>query len=83
MHGNPLAEGLLLTCSFDYLTDTFSNKAFTIYLTVVDFVIPMVPVFYYYIKIATEVIMYYRRQQLVVKKIGMSKKTIKRVRVTE
>ena len=57
---------MLITCSFDYLTDTFSNKSFVVYLTVVDFVIPMFPLFTLYFLIAKEVIGYYRKQKAVI-----------------
>ena len=71
---------MLITCSFDYLTDTFSNKSFVVYLTVVDFVIPMFPLFTLYFLIAKEVIGYYRKQKAVMSNLGMPKHVIKRVR---
>jgi len=69
----------LITCSFDYLTNTYTNKAFTIYLTVVDFVVPMIPLVYLYLNITKEVVLYYKRQRAVVQVLGMKRHVLKRV----
>ena len=72
---------MLITCTFDYLTETVSNKYFVVYMFVVNFVIPMFPLVACYFHIAKEVIEYYKKQKAVMNSLGMPKHVIKRVMV--
>jgi r-opsin len=46
-------EGFLTTCSFDYITLTWSNRAFVAYLYVLGFALPCVLIAFSYVRIAT------------------------------
>jgi hypothetical protein len=43
-----LAEGLLITCSYDYLSDDWNHKSFILYAFVCNYVMPMITVIYFY-----------------------------------
>ncbi|TRY61167.1 hypothetical protein TCAL_05859 [Tigriopus californicus] len=71
-------EGMLISCSFDYLTRTPSNRAFVVYLTFFDFFLPFMPLMYLYFKICLEVLGYYHKQNKVMNTLGMPKHVVKR-----
>lgn len=73
------SEGMLISCSFDYLTRTQSNRAFVVYLTFFDFFLPFIPLLYLYFKICLEVLGYYHKQNKVMNTLGMPKHVVKRV----
>ena len=41
-------EGLLVSCSFEYLEDTWNQKSYTLFIFCCNFVIPMTCIFYFY-----------------------------------
>ncbi len=41
-------EGLLLTCSFDYLTDTWEAKTYSLFIFGLSFCLPMVFIVWFY-----------------------------------
>ena len=54
-------EGLLLTCSFEYTTDTFENKSYVLFLTITSFLLPLILIFYFYILIIKTVHNYHKK----------------------
>jgi hypothetical protein len=44
-------EGLLITCSYDYLTDDWNHKSFILYAFICNYVFPMLTVIFFYSQI--------------------------------
>ncbi len=51
-------EGYGMWCSFDYLTDTPSNRSFVVFLNVVMYVLPMAFIIFFYSQVNTKTITY-------------------------
>ena len=41
-------EGLLVSCSFEYLEDTWNQKSYTLFIFIGNYIIPMCCIFYFY-----------------------------------
>lgn len=50
------AEGLLVTCSYDYLTEDWSHKSFVLYAFIGNYLIPMSIVIFFYSQIVKAVV---------------------------
>ena len=50
------SEGLLITCSYDYLTDDWNHKSFILYAFICNYVFPMLAVIYFYSQIVKAVV---------------------------
>jgi len=46
--GGYTTEGMLFTCSYDYLTDDFNHKSFVLFAFVFNYMVPMILTFFYY-----------------------------------
>lgn len=64
-------EGLLLTCSFDYLTDTWTNQAFTAFFFSGCYLVPMLFITYFYSQIVVAVIVHERTLRAQAKKMNV------------
>lgn len=64
-------EGLLLTCSFDYLTDTLSNQMYCITIFSFDYVIPMCFVIFFYSQIVIAVVSHEKALKAQAKKMNV------------
>jgi len=53
--GNYAAEGLLYTCSYDYLSPDWSSRTFVMFAFVFNYCLPMLMVFFYYSSIVKAV----------------------------
>jgi len=43
-----ISEGLLITCSYDYLTEDWNHKSFILYAFICNYCFPMIAVIYFY-----------------------------------
>jgi len=64
-------EGLLMSCSFDYLTDTWQNMLFTMFIFVGCFVVPVCFVMYFYLFIVKAVWAHESEMKNQAKKMGV------------
>ena len=69
--GISTSEGMLLTCSFDYLTDTLSNKAFVVCFFTACYVTPLSFIVYFYSQIMCAVIRHERALKAQAKKMNV------------
>lgn len=53
--GGYTTEGMLFTCSYDYLTDDFNHKSFVLFAFVFNYMVPMILTFFYYSSIVKAV----------------------------
>jgi r-opsin len=51
-----ISEGLLITCSYDYLTDDWNHKSFILYAFICNYVMPMSAVVFFYSQIVKAVV---------------------------
>ncbi len=51
-----ISEGLLITCSYDYLTDDWNHKSFILYAFICNYVMPMSAVIFFYSQIVKAVV---------------------------
>jgi len=64
-------EGLLITCSYDYIKKDWGNQSFILYTLITHFCIPMVFVIYFYTKITKAVISHEAELRSQAKKMGV------------
>eukprot|EP00094_Tigriopus_californicus_P004155 TCALIF_04003-PA protein Name:"Similar to Compound eye opsin BCRH2 (Hemigrapsus sanguineus)" AED:0.27 eAED:0.27 QI:0/0.4/0.18/0.81/1/1/11/0/584 len=69
--GSYKLEGLLLTCSFDYLTDDWINKSFTLFFFLGCFGLPMCFIIYFYSQIVYAVVAHERALKAQAKKMNV------------
>eukprot|EP00095_Tigriopus_kingsejongensis_P000350 maker-scaffold1125_size61249-snap-gene-0.12 protein:Tk00350 transcript:maker-scaffold1125_size61249-snap-gene-0.12-mRNA-1 annotation:"opsin" len=69
--GSYKLEGLLLTCSFDYLTDDWTNKSFTLFFFMGCFGVPMLFIIYFYSQIVFAVVNHERALKAQAKKMNV------------
>ena len=50
------SEGLLITCSYDYLSEDWNHKSFILYAFICNYVMPMCTVIYFYSQIVKAVV---------------------------
>ena len=65
------SEGLLLTCSNDYLTDTVENMSFTAVYFAGCFAIPLLFIIYFYSQIVVAVVSHERALKAQAKKMNV------------
>jgi len=53
--GGYTTEGMLFTCSYDYLTDDINHKSFVLFAFVFNYMVPMILTFFYYSSIVKAV----------------------------
>jgi len=53
--GGYTTEGMLFTCSYDYLTDDMNHKSFVLFAFVFNYMVPMILTFFYYSSIVKAV----------------------------
>ena len=51
-----LTEGLLITCSYDYLSEDWNHKSFILYAFICNYCIPMTAVIFFYTQIVKAVV---------------------------
>jgi len=64
-------EGLLITCSYDYVKKDFINQSFILYTLITHFSIPMCFVIYFYAKITKAVIVHEAELRSQAQKMGV------------
>ena len=64
-------EGLLLTCSFDYLSDNWNNKSFTIFFSIGCFFLPLCVVIFFYSQIVAAVVSHEKALKAQAKKMNV------------
>ena len=52
----PFSEGLLITCSYDYLSEDWMKKSFVLYAFIGNYCIPMLCAIYFYSRIVVAVV---------------------------
>jgi len=65
-------EGFLISCSFDYVTDTAENKAFVLSLATCCFAVPLCFVLYFYSQIVCAVVSHERALKAQAKKMNVA-----------
>ena len=65
------SEGLLVTCSYDYMSVDWNRKSFLLYAFIGNYCIPMVIMIFFYIKIVKAVIMHEAALKLQAKKMNV------------
>ena len=65
------AEGLLLTCSFDYITDDWINIGFTVFFFVGCYALPMCFIIFFYTQIVAAVVSHERALKAQAKKMNV------------
>ena len=66
-----VSEGLLVTCSYDYMAVDWNRKSFLLYAFIGNYCIPMVIMIFFYIKIVKAVIMHEATLKLQAKKMNV------------
>ncbi len=61
----------MLTCSFDYVTDNWNNKSYTIFFCFFSFVLPLIFVLFFYGQIVVAVISHERALKAQAKKMNV------------
>jgi len=56
--GGYMAEGLLITCGYDYLSQDWNKKSFMIFGLCFNFLVPLSMIFFFYTKIVKAVVMH-------------------------
>ena len=51
-----ISEGLLVTCSYDYLTEDWNHKSYILYAFIMNYALPMVIVIFFYSQIFKAVV---------------------------
>ncbi|XP_059094144.1 compound eye opsin BCRH2-like [Tigriopus californicus] len=69
--GSYKLEGLLLTCSFDYITDDWVNKSFTLFFFIGCYGLPMCFIIYFYSQIVYAVVAHERALKAQAKKMNV------------
>ena len=64
-------EGLLITCSYDYMAVDWNRKSFLLYAFIGNYCIPMVIMIFFYIKIVKAVIVHEATLKLQAKKMNV------------
>ena len=65
------SEGLLLTCSFDYLTETVNNMSFTAFFFTFCYLIPLLFIIFFYSQIVMAVVSHERALKAQAKKMNV------------
>ena len=65
------SEGLLLTCSFDYLTDSMSNMSFTAFFFIGCYFLPLLFIIFFYSQIVMAVVSHERALKAQAKKMNV------------
>ncbi len=50
------SEGLLVTCSYDYLTEDWNHKSYVMYAFTINYMMPMLTVIFFYSQIVKAVV---------------------------
>ena len=66
-----ISEGLLLTCSFDYLTDSASNMSFTAFFFTFCYALPLLFIIFFYSQIVMAVVSHERALKAQAKKMNV------------
>ena len=66
-----VSEGLLITCSYDYMAVDWNRKSFLLYAFIGNYCIPMVIMIFFYIKIVKAVIVHEATLKLQAKKMNV------------
>ena len=66
-----VSEGLLVTCSYDYMAVDWNRKSFLLYAFIGNYCIPMVIMIFFYIKIVKAVIMHEAALKLQARKMNV------------
>ena len=53
-----ISEGLLVTCSYDYLSQDWNRKTFMLYAFFGNYLIPMITMIFFYVHIVKAVVMH-------------------------
>ena len=69
--GNYTLEGLLLTCSFDYLTEDWVNKSFTLCFFLFCYLLPVLFICFFYSQIVAAVVNHERALKAQAKKMNV------------
>jgi len=64
-------EGLLITCSYDYIKKDWINQSYILYTLITHFIIPMIFVIYFYSKITKAVVSHEAELRSQAKKMGV------------
>ncbi len=66
-----LAEGLLVSCSFDYLSDNWTSKSYSLFIFFFDFCVPLMFISYFYSFIVKAVVAHERALREQAKKMNV------------
>ena len=66
-----IAEGMLVTCSYDYLSEDWKSKSFVLYAFIFNYCVPMSLVIFFYIQIVGAVVSHEKALRAQAKKMNV------------